>query len=282
MDQVNLLFSIDDAYLNQFLVTLYSVVKQNRNLSFKVYVLQKQELEENQLIDIYCRQLGVDYLPLIIGEKTFEKVPTTSRYPETIYYRLLAHHYLPENMDRILYLDADVLCLNPIIDLYQMDMTHYLYAAASHTSGKNVTELINKFRLGNFETSNYVNSGVLLMNLELIRKEVKVEPILEFIKNKGHLLFLPDQDILNALYGHKIKLIPDHIYNYDTRMSKLYYLKSSGLWNDDWLVENTVFLHFCGRDKPWLKYHRQHFGILYKHYQALSRRLVKVIKKTSE
>lgn len=56
------------------------------------------------------------------GEEVFEDAPTTNRYPETIYYRLLAHEYLPKELDKILYVDADILCLNDVVPLYKLNL----------------------------------------------------------------------------------------------------------------------------------------------------------------
>ena len=111
------------------------------------------------------------------------------------------------------------------------------------------------------------------MNLEAIRQSVFRKDILDYIEKNSHLLFLPDQDILNALYGHRTVLIPDQIYNYDARYNVLYYGRSSGEWNLNWVIENTVFLHFCGRDKPWKKDYKGRYSALYKHYWHRTLRL---------
>lgn len=273
MKKMNLLFAIDDGYVQQFMVTLYSIHQNSSNQQFSVYVLQKTELAQNEAIETFCHKLGLDYHPVVIGEKSFEDAPTTNRYPETIYYRLLAHEYLPQDLDKILYVDADILCLNDMVALYEMDLEDKLYAAASHTSDGNISNLVNKLRLRNFEAESYFNSGVLLMNLEAIRQSVFRKDILDYIEKNSHLLFLPDQDILNALYGHRTVLIPDQIYNYDARYNVLYYGRSSGEWNLNWVIENTVFLHFCGRDKPWKKDYRGRYSALYKHYWHRTLRL---------
>ncbi len=273
MNTINLLFSIDDGYVQQFMVTLYSIYQNSSHKAIAVYVLQKQLLQKNAEIVDFCQKLGVTYYPVVIGEEAFEDAPTTDRYPETIYYRLLAHDYLPENLDKILYVDADILCLNDIVSLYELDLGDNLYAAASHTSDGNISELVNKLRLRNFEAESYFNSGVLLMNLANIRKAVHRQDILDYIEQNSHLLLLPDQDVLNALYGHQTQQIPDEIYNYDARYNVLYYSRSSGKWNLNWVIENTVFLHFCGRDKPWKKDYRGRYSALYKHYQHCTLRL---------
>ena len=83
----------------------------------------------------------------MIGERAFEDAPSADRYPETIYYRLLAHEYLPKDLDKILYLNTDILCLNDIFPLYKMELGAALYAAASRGLDTNMTDLGNKLRL---------------------------------------------------------------------------------------------------------------------------------------
>lgn len=166
---INLLFSIDNRFVEQFKVTLYSLYQNISNKNLKIYMLQKELLADHKAIERFCYQLGLSYEPIIIGEEDFKDAPVSDRYPETIYYRLLAQDYLPKNLDKILYLDADILCLNDIAPLYQMDMKNYIYAAASHVSDKSITDIVNKLRLNNFEAEGYFNSGVLLMNLEQCR-----------------------------------------------------------------------------------------------------------------
>lgn len=269
---VNLLYSINDGYVDQFKVTLYSVVSNASRKDFHVYILQKPILERHEEVVAFCQQLGVAYTPVVIDEQAFINAPTTDRYPETIYYRLMAHEYLPQELDKILYMDADILCINDPIPLYDYDLEGFLYAAASHTQDSNITDAINHLRLGNYDAPAYFNSGVLLMNLTEIRQMVRRDDIMSYIADKGNLLFLPDQDVLTALYGHAIQLIPDEIYNYDARYHRIYKAKSMAEHGLDWVMENTVFLHFCGRDKPWKKSHRGLFGSLYKHYWHLTQK----------
>ncbi|WP_051990264.1 glycosyltransferase [Ligilactobacillus equi] len=269
-EPMNILFSIDDGYVEQFKVTLYSLYQNSDNPELDVYVLQKQKLAKTVEIQEFCDQLEINYHPIIIGERAFEDAPTTDRYPETIYYRLLAHEYLPETLDKILYLDADILVTNDISPLYDLEINDYLYAAASHVNENGLVDVANKVRLENYQAKTYYNSGTLLMNLKKIRQEVKRQDILDYIRHNDYKLFLPDQDVLNALYGHKIFQVAEEIYNFDTRYFTQYELQSKGYWNLDRVIKETVFLHFCGREKPWLSDNpRGNFFDLYKHYQHL-------------
>ena len=262
---MNLLFTIDDGYVKQFQTMLYSLVRQMPEEDFQVYVLQKTLLEKNEEVRLFAERLGVVYHPIVVGTETFSDAPTTDRYPDTIYYRLLAHEFLPEHLDKILYLDADMLCLNDVTALYEMDLGDKLYAAASHNADGKILDYVNKLRLQNFEMeSSYFNTGTLLMNLNAIRKVVKREAILDYIDRNRNRLILPDQDVLNGLYADMVVPVPDEIYNYDARYSLLYQAKSLGKWDLDWVIANTVFLHFAGRDKPWKADYTGRYAGLYK------------------
>lgn len=270
---MNLLFSIDDHYTTQLATVLLSIKVNTKPDDFDVYVIQKHALQEADELRRFCKQLGMHYHPVMVRDEMFADAPVTDRYPTTIYYRLLAHQLLPSTLHKILYLDADVLCINDLTSLYETELTDCLYASAIHTGLTNTTEVINKIRLQNFDADGYYNSGVLLMNLDTIRQEVHPQDIFNYIRQ--HILLLPDQDVLNALYGQHIKSVPDEYYNFDTRKGQIYETISFGEWTTDWVIKNTVILHYCGRDKPWLpKKNSGRYTALYKHYFHVAQRLM--------
>lgn len=262
---MNLLFAVNDGFVDQMLTSVYSILENTQD-QLDFYVLQKKKLQKTKEIEKFASKTGAKYHPVVISDEDFSDFPVTDRYPETIYYRLLAHKYLPNDIKRILYLDADVLCINDLSRLYELDFEGNLYAAASHSGLTNVKNVINNVRLGAESGESYFNSGVLLMNLEGIRRVVDPQKIVEYVeKNKLNLL-LPDQDVLNGLYGQKIKKVEDELYNYDVRKNPIYEAISMGEWDLDWVIKNTVVLHFCGRDKPWDEDYIGRFAGLYKYY----------------
>lgn len=270
---MNLLFSINDKFVTQLATVLLSIKLNTQAQEFNVYVLQKDKLKRTDGLERVCKQLGMNYFPIKVNDQLFSKAPVTDRYPTTIYYRLLAHRLLPQDLHKILYLDADVLCINDLSSLYETSLDGYLYASAIHTNLTNTTEVINKIRLQNFDADGYYNSGVLLMNLDTIRKKVKDTDIFSYIRT--HTLLLPDQDVLNALYGRYIKSVPDQLYNFDTRKGGIYETISFGEWTTDWVMRNTVILHYCGRDKPWLPTKNSgRYTALYKNYFQMTNKLI--------
>ena len=127
-----------------------------------------------------------------------------------------------------------------------------LFAAANHVSlGSFATNEVNKIRLGT--DTDYFNSGVLLIDLARCRQEVDPKQVFAYVEKHQAELFLPDQDVLNALYGARILPLEDLIWNYDPRNYSEYKLHSRGKADTRWVIQNTAVLHFCGRDKPWKK-----------------------------
>ena len=135
---------------------------------------------------------------------------------------------------------------------------------------ESITGPMNRIRLSAYETEGYYNSGVLLMNLPLIRRDVRAQDIFGYVEANRARLVLPDQDILNGLYGERILPMDEYRFNYDARRYNQYLLASQGELTMDWVMEHTAILHFCGKRKPWKKDYTGRFAALYKHYMHLS------------
>jgi len=218
---------------------LKSLFINNPNEEFDIYLMhssiKEEELED---LDRFIEAEGGRLKIVQINDSYFEDAPTLLHYTKAMYYRLLAFKFLPEELDRILYLDPDILVINPIDELYNMDIDNYLYAAAYH----NIITIkrINRIRLNAYDIKEYYNSGVLLMNLKLQRETISEEEIFDFVKNNRSKLIMPDQDIINSLYSKKIKSIDEKLYNYDARYYSYYKITSNGKCDMDYVINNTV------------------------------------------
>lgn len=266
---MNILVTLDSNYIKPLKVMLKSLFMNNKDERFSVYLMHST-LKDEEVYDLedYIKMHGSQLKIIFIHDDYFGDAPTLLHYTKAMYYRLLAFKFLPQELDRILYLDPDTLVINPVRELYNMDMQGYLYAAAYHDTIPNIE--INKLRLVPYEIDAYYNSGVLLMNLELQRQLIDEQAIYEFVEKNRPKLIFPDQDILNALYSRRIKSLNEKLYNYDARYYSYYKISSSGLYDIDYVIRNTVVLHFCGKKKPWKKNYSGKFHALYKHYEKLA------------
>ncbi|PMC80852.1 glycosyltransferase family 8 protein [Anaerococcus hydrogenalis] len=254
---MNVLVSCDENYINPLKTMLYSLFKSN-DIQIEIYLIHKDIRDEKiKEIEKFVEKasIGKGKLNPIKVEDLFSKAKTTFYYTEEMYYRLLAYKYLPKSLDRILYLDPDVLVLNSCEELYNMDLSDNYFAAATHTiptvQSANVARL--SLTSGHKDIENYFNSGILMINLELARNSEKYEKeVLNYVENSKSLgLIMPDQDLLNVVFRNKIIKIDEIKYNYDARRYLAYKLKDKK-YKLSYIISNTCFLHFCGKRKPWL------------------------------
>jgi lipopolysaccharide biosynthesis glycosyltransferase len=263
---MNILVTLDRNYLGPLKVMLFSLFTNNPKTNFDIYVmhdsLSKKDINN---LNRTAAKFNSKIIDVKIDEKQFSKAPILLHYTKAMYFRLLAQHYLPKSLSRVIYIDPDILVLNKLDALYNMNIGKYYYAAAYHKLFSSKT--LNKIRLYPYKIKNYYNSGVLLLNLRLLRKDVSEELIFGFVEKNKSKLVMPDQDVLNSLFAKKIKLIDEVLYNYDARHYNVYLALSGGEFDLDKVVNKTVFLHFCGKRKPWHPDYSSRFSLLYKHYQ---------------
>ncbi len=270
----NILITVDQNYLPHVRIMLSSLFINNPGNSYDFYLLHADIPNPAlQPLQRYCERQGSRLFPTKVQDHVFAEAPVGSYYSKAMYYRLLAYELLPEHLDRILYLDPDILVINPISELFNLDLGDKLFAAAEHTWVPSLSKYLNMLRLGNYESEGYFNSGVMLLNLARQREEMDKAEIFNYVQQHCKELILPDQDVLNALYGHRIMPFDDSLYNYDARLYKIYYLTSRGEKDLSWVMENTAIIHFCGKTKPWLKNTKGEFVALYKHYMQLSKQI---------
>jgi len=267
MRDINILVSVDKNYIFPLKVMMRSLVMNTKGNM--IFYLLHSSIEKEYLDDLhrYCDQCNVQLYPIQVDKNLFENAPITKRYPQEMYYRLLSPHILPQHLNKILYLDPDILIINSVMPLWETDLEDNVFAAASHTGITDLVNGINRVRLGT--DHDYFNSGIILMNLAKARELIIADDIFQYIEEHEKQLLLPDQDVFNALYGNKTLAIDDVLWNYDVRNYYNYYLRSAGKHDLDWVMENTSILHFCGKSKPWKSAYKYRFSALYKHYMNI-------------
>ena len=156
---------------------------------------------------------------------------------------------LPPELKRVLYLDVDTIVINSLTELETMAFGEAYFMACIHVH-KPLAKL-NQARLGIEQEVPYINSGVMLLNLPLFREHLDLAEIRAFANKKKSILFLPDQDILTALYGDHVKLLDSLRYNLSDRVLAFHNAKSQQERLDvEWVRKNSVIVHYCGRSKP--------------------------------
>lgn len=167
---------------------------------------------------------------------------------------------LLNRVDKCIYLDCDTLVRHDLSDFYDLlepeDLIVATMAAAYQLNPINAKAKAELLGLPDIDT--YTNSGVMVMNLELMR-ELEIEKVFDSMMQKG----FPDidQDILNAACYGRVRL-SSPIYNAMTKYSfdEDAYEKDAAIqkcWSrEEWEQARTdpVIVHFADTDKPWTNY----------------------------
>lgn len=270
MDTITLLATLNENYIHQFQVFLTSVYWNNPKETFEICLLHNG-ISDSVLDPIHrqCQSFHYIFHPVHVDNNLFSDAPVSKQYPKEMYYRLLAGQFFPK-YKRMLYMDPDILIINPLRPLWEKELSDNLFAAAAHTGKTELANNLNRLRLGTDQ--DYFNSGVLLINLEQCRKKIDPQILFQYTATHSRELVLPDQDLLNALYGNQILPLEDVLWNYDARNYNTYLFSSGGKYNIKWVMEHTSVLHFCGRSKPWKSGYIYRFGLLYQHYEQITNR----------
>lgn len=257
---MNILVTCNAGYLLQLSRMLFSLAAAHPRENLRVFLayeeIPRERLAQLENILAVCApQIRLEYLT--VPKELFAGAPVTQRYPREMYFRILAAFLLP-NLHRVLYLDPDIVVLHSLKELYELELGGDLLAACTHIRAP--LKHLNEARLGVKIPGPYINSGVMLMNLELLRQRQQPQEIFQYIQRHTRQLMLPDQDVLSGLYSQAIRCLDPILYNLSERIYRLERLRHpQRQLNRDWVAQNTAVLHYCGRNKPWAK---RYFGEL--------------------
>ena len=175
MKPISLLTTLNQGYLPQLQILLTSIRINNPEEAISLYLLHSGiPAGALKKLQRQCEAYGYSFFPICVDDGLFKSAPVTRQYPKEMYYRLLAAQLLPEDLHRALYLDPDILVINPIRPLWETDLEGNLFAAASHTGKTELANSVNQLRLGT--EGAYYNSGVLLMDLDAARRKSTPSP----------------------------------------------------------------------------------------------------------
>ena len=245
-------FAVDDGYMPFLAVTLQSLVENaSTDYYYLIKILYTNISEDNkERIKKYEREnVNIEYVDLnnYIGTIK-DKLYTRDYYSKTTYFRLFIPNLYPQ-YDKVLYLDCDIVLLRDVAELFNIDIGDNLVGAAPDDviqTYEVFQEYVEKV-VGVADFRNYFNAGVLLMNLDELRKYNFQEKFL-YSLDKIKFSVAQDQDYLNRLCKGRVKII-DKTWN---RMP------ISNIEVDE---KDLKLIHYNLAFKPW------HFeDILYKEY----------------
>ena len=271
MRTLHLLFCINRNFVWMLTQCLRSIVRFPCKDGYTAHILHS-DLTPADFAEIRQAVPEVAIVPARVDAAFFRDFPESDRYPKQIYYRIFAAQFLPDDLERVLYLDTDTIVIRTLEPLYRMAFQGATYIACTHV--RSLFNKMNQLRLGIETDVPYINTGVMLMHLEQLRRQQTTQEVIDFVRDKKNRLLLPDQDIITALYGKQIQLVDSYRYNLSDRILALYNARHPNTVRDmEWVRENTTISHYCGKNKPW---NPGYFGKLDVFYRELCGEMVKI------
>lgn len=299
-------FAINDGYLNPLLVTLITIFEHAEEdtiydihvLNYKLKETTRKKIQE--LITQYHPQSNLTFLD--VSDEQWQRIPCVGSWGKETNYRLLLPELVPQ-LNKILYLDVDILVMCDLGLLYTIDLQGKAFAAGREPWALYEREAYfevmaqlegregESVYLGqDVARDSYINAGILVINLAYWREHRFLERSMQLLHhaNEQFVDISPDQDILNYLAIDKgqvkIAIFPlvfnwFNQYEYiDPATSKLSLLKQKqqiiqqrmthGLVADERLraIKSPQIWHYAGK-APWkAEHHRGGHRELYQSY----------------
>lgn len=251
---INLLFSLNENYVYPLKVLIQSLTENHPHDSFCMYLLHTGISEETlHELKAFIEKDGNTLKPIKSDKffRTSDKVAITRYYALEMYLWMFAPYLLPDDVDRVLYLDPDIVCVNDIKPFYNKSFYGYSFVATNYKYKTKWVQPFNNLRLRNFESEDYFNSGVVLMNLTKLRKTADADHIVQSIRENKPFLILPDQDIFNLVFVNDILEEDWRLYNMNPKVYEKLKILFPHKYNMKNVESDVVFIHYSGKHKPW-------------------------------
>lgn len=242
--EIPIFFTIDDSYAPFLAVALNSAIKNSDpQRNYNAIVLYQDLGADNisRLQSLQTENFKIELMPIRANmEALDDRMSNRLRcdyFTLTIYFRLFIPSMFPQ-YDKGIYIDSDVVLTDDIAKLFDIDIGENYIGACNDLSIADIPPLVayTEKAVG-VNAKEYINSGVLLMNLKKMRDDDLEGHFLSLL-NKYHFdSIAPDQDYLNAMCNGKIYYLEE---KWDT------------MPNDakPMLIE-TSLIHYNLFSKPW-------------------------------
>lgn len=208
---IPIFFAIDDGYIPFLAVAIKSLIENaSKEYEYIIKVLHTNVKENNvrKIKKFETENVNIEFVNLSYYiKKVQDKLYTRDYYTNTTYFRMFLPELYPQ-YDKVLYLDSDIVVLGDISQLYNTEIGTNLVAAAPDDIiqyNKVFQEYAEKV-VGVVKYQNYFNAGILLMNLDQLRKFNFQDKFL-YLLGTVKFSVAQDQDYLNRLCKGRVTLI---------------------------------------------------------------------------
>lgn len=230
-------FTCSDKYKKPALVMLDSFFKNNSGNHNFHFLYSMTSLKTRSKLKKIIEKNGCNFIEYKIDENVFNGFNNYARFGFIAYYRILLPFILDAAIKKVLWLDTDIVVNGSLSDILDGSDNYSIY-------GVNYPEE-ERLNALNLDNKIYVNSGVLIFNLDKIRNEYSKEFLLNsFINNQNKFIYL-DQCFFNYQFKNDIGLLEK---KYNTVVYRVKKMSTDQLIS---LNDEACVAHYVGKIKPW-------------------------------
>ncbi|MFC3120826.1 glycosyltransferase family 8 protein [Agaribacter flavus] len=241
--RIQIAFCLDDNYVQQVDAVIRSIAATNANNAIDIHLVfndlsirNQSYFEQHQSENLSIHFVSTDILVDDVGPKNHVSKATFVKF-EII--------KAIDGLDKILYLDGDIIVLDDLLPLWETDISDYCLGAVENPFSSR-HEALNMH-----SDAVYFNAGVLLMNLKMMRQTGFYARAHEYINKQGQHLIFHDQDVFNHLVNGCFYQM-DAIYNYQTFfIRKIHLFDKVEQRTLREALDKAVIMHYSSGIKPW-------------------------------
>ena len=220
---LNVALAIDENYITPSGILLFSILEKNKDLNIHFHIFTTC-CELDKFINF--KKFKTNITIYLLNEDYFSSLQTPGHFTSAIYYRIAIPAILQNRVKKVLYIDADVLCIGSLEEFNKIDISDHYIAAVEDL------EMIREDIVALGISGKYFNSGVMFMNIEKWVNENIFEKFMVLVNDR--IFEYPDQDALNMLFNNKV-LFVSNCFNHFKEINS----------------EQAKLIHYVGWLKPW-------------------------------
>lgn len=258
-EKIDIAVCTDERFVMPTGVMMLSVCENNPETDIVFHIIVDDNMKAKDRRDL--EEIVVPYRgKSVVFYHTSDKMQKESFPPgknrkditKATYYRLYLAELLPQELDKVLYLDGDLIVRHSLLPLWNTDLEGKAIAAVSDAISGFI-EIYNRLKYP-FDLG-YFNAGVLLVNLKYWREHQVLRAFESYMERCADSIKYWDQDVLNAVLCEQKVLMPIK-YN----LQRNFLLKKKDF--DYWKVEKELkealadpcIVHYTTKYKPWKIY----------------------------
>jgi len=248
---IDIVCTTDANYMQHCGAMLNSLLSNTPDREFRIFIIHSDTVgKEKGKLEKALRHSNISTQFIQVDDSILDGAPVSHHVNLSTYYRILIPRLLDGTIEKVLFLDADIIIRKSISELWNLDISDFSHGAAQDFNVK-ASHLSS---LGLQKGSHYFNAGVLLINLKTWRELDLSQKAISFIAECPERIVFWDQDALNyVLQGKWLRLEPK--WNATRKIFEVEDPMQIGMNKDefDTAKSDPAIVHFTGGgpSKPW-------------------------------